>query len=271
MEKAEASFMDLFIDIKRIILDNVKVFIAIFSISVLLGLGIILRNSFYPEYSGQLLLKSETLNYSILSSLVGDMNTQLSNDGALMSMFEEKNAAVSQLSSLGVKSIQIKPADDKDKSLNIYQLDLVFAPEGDVKLDFDLLSKVLLQDIIDKAKNNVFVIESKLEIERNINDIDKIIEKAALTEEAMRNNVKNKEGVSIIGMSQFYADLSNLERTRSALLKSAVFFDDQNLVYKLTDFSFDYHNERKVVVFAYALFFGFFLCFIFVISKLLFK
>lgn len=270
MSSNELSFQDLVIRIKSIITNHLKVFIGIAFLSLLLAFGIILKNKISPEYKARMLIGSEVLNISILKVLVNDLNIQFTGN-TLNEKFGEQSEAINLLQDINVKSINVKEANEKDKALKIYEMELVFAEVDQKAIDFDQVTSVLFKDIVNKANDNVFIAESKAEIQRNLANVDSSIHKAYETEASIRKNLSNNGDVSLIGITQFYTDLNSLETRKSSLEKNLVFYQDDHLVYKLTEFSFDYNQPKKIEIIAYCLFLGFFLSFIFIVFKLTFS
>lgn len=271
MNSENMSFIDLIDEIKSIIILNKKIFFIIILLCILLGGGIIIKNKVIPEYKVRLLVGSEVLDISILKVLVDDLNLQLNGRNSLSQKFKEKNNFLDQINDIDLKSIAIKPADEKDKTVKIYNLEFVFSDKKTKTLSLDNTTDLILKYLILNAKVNLNIAQSKTELERNIIDVDTTIAKAKKTELAIRANLNSKSNLSLIGVSQFYSDLNNLETRKNALEKNSIFYKDENLIYRLTGLSFDYNSPKKIEILAYCLFLGLFLSFLFIIYKLLLK
>lgn len=271
MESENLSFIDLIDKIKSIVISNKKVFFIILLLCFLLGGGVMLKNKLAPEYKARLLVGSEVLDISILKVLVDDLNLQLNGRSVLNSKFKESSNALVEINKMDLKSITIKPADEKDKLVKIYNLEIIFSDEQKNNISLNQVTDLILEYLISNAKVNLNIAESKKELDRNILDVDSTVAKAMKTEMGLRENLSSKNNISLIGVSQFYSDLNSLETRKNALEKSRVFYQDNNLIYKLTDLSFDYNAPKKIEILAYCLFLGIFLSFIFIVYKLLFN
>ncbi|MEZ4915509.1 MAG: hypothetical protein R2836_00825 [Chitinophagales bacterium] len=127
MNSENMSFIDLIDEIKSIIILNKKIFFIIILLCILLGGGIIIKNKVIPEYKVRLLVGSEVLDISIHKVLVDDLNLQLNGEKFIKpKKFKEKITFWNQINDIDLKSIAIKPADEKDKTVKIYNAEFVF-------------------------------------------------------------------------------------------------------------------------------------------------
>lgn len=266
-DTSEISLSELVKKISSIFQENKFIYLLIFTFVFLGGLGFIVKSKMNPEYKAQVLLGSEVLNLPILKVIIDDINLEIEESEASKKFLQNKNL-YSEIKELKFGKFIIKAADEKDKQLNAFKLEFSFK-EPQEGLNFSKISDFIIYDITNKVKRNTYIQENKRELQKNIEVISSSIEKAEETELAVRENIKSNKEVSIIGITDFYTDLNNLITKRNQLEKQFFFYDDLNLVYKLTDFSFKNNTLSKVELLAYCIFISIFLAFIFTIYKLI--
>lgn len=264
---SEISLSELIKKISTIFKENKFIYLLIFVLVFLGGVRVVMKSKLNPEYKAQVLLGSEVLNLPTLQVIIDDINLEVEESEANKKFLQNQNL-YSEIEDLKFGEFKIKYVDEKDKNLKAFLLELTFK-EPSEKLKFNEISDFILNDITKKVKGNISILENKRELQKNIEVINQSIAKAEETELAIRENIKSNKEVSIIGITEFYTDLNDLITKKNQMEKELFFYEDVNLIYKLTDFSFENNSLSKIELLAYCIFLSVFLGFIFTVYKLI--
>ena len=265
---SEVSLSEIVQSISNILKENKLTYIAILILCILGSAGILVKEKLNQEYKAQILIGSDVLNLPNLQIIIEDINLEIEQSDA-MQRFNLNPDVYQNIDDLTFGRFSIKAADDKDKSLNAYRLEFIFS-EPVENLNFAEISEVVLNDIKNKGSVNVAIQQSKAEILKNIESINNSIAKAQETETAIRKSfVDNNQNLGVIGISELYTELNNLKASKNRMEKELFFFQKENLVYKLTNHSFENNGLSKIELIAYTLFLFLFLSLLFTIYKLI--
>tara|TARA_Y100000385_G_scaffold291066_1_gene367007 strand:+ start:116 stop:940 length:825 start_codon:yes stop_codon:yes gene_type:complete len=264
----EASLSEIVKLISNILKENKRIYLVILALVIIGSAGVLVKEKLDPVYHAKILIGSEALNLPNLKIIIEDINLEIERSDPL-ERFDQNGDVYENVDQLIFGEFKISPADDKDNSLKAYRLEFDFSDPVD-SLNFENVSSLILSDIKNKASVNVLIQEIKKELLGNIKAIDISITNATETEIAIRQSIiSNNKDLGMLGIAEYYTNLNKLMSAKNNLEKKLFFYEKENLVYKLTNYSFENQAKSKIELLAYTIFLFLFFSLMFTIFKLI--